>query len=429
MSHISNKNMFAEKITLQAVVIILFAASFYLYEFYMQIAPVVIHQELMRDFSIDATQLGVLSGCFYLAYTPLQVPAGLLLDRYSTRVILTTICGIFSFGVLLFAHAPNLYIAALARFIMGGAAAFSFISVLHLAARWAPLSQFALFVGITEMMGSIGGYGGTEHVAMLLKYFNWRVAISGFAYVGFILAILIALIVRNRPISCRNIQTQIGNRSVWRDLKTILHNRETWAIGTYSFFIWAPILTFGFWGVEFIRLSHNLDRVAAASAVAFIWLGVVFVGPTIGWFSDFIGRRCILMTICSLAGMIAMTIVVFVTNVPLVLLYILIFIIGFASAGQTLSFALIKDNNSPYTNSAANGFNNMVVVAGGFFFQPLIGRVLDMTWQGTMETGVRIYSLYGYQIAFLVLPICYFIAMLASMFFIKETRCLAVWQK
>ena len=425
----SNENMFVEKTTLRAVIIILLAASFYLYEFYMQIAPAVIHQELMRAFSIDATKLGILSACFYLSYTPLQVPAGLLLDRYSTRVILTCICAVFAFGVLLFAKAANLYVAGLARFIMGGAAAFAFISVLHLAARWVPLAQFAFFVGITEMMGSIGGYGGTEHVALLLKYFDWRVAISGFAYVGFILAILIALVVRNQPVMYRNIQSQKQHRSVWHDLKTILNNKETWAIGTYSFFIWAPILAFGFWGVEFLRLSYNLDKVAAARAVSFIWIGVIFIGPTIGWFSDFISRRCILMTIGALAGTIATAIVVFAPNISLIWLYILIFIIGFASAGQTLSFALIKDNNSPYTNSAANGFNNMVVVAGGFVFQPLIGRILDITWQGAMQNGVPVYSLHGYQIAFLILPICYFIAMLASMFFIKETRCMAVWQQ
>ena len=425
----SLENTFAKKITFQAVMIILLAACFYLYEFYMQIAPSVIQQELMRDFAIDATKLGLLTGCFYLSYTALQLPAGLLLDRYSTRVILTCICTAFAFGVLLFAHATDVYVAATGRFIMGGAASCAFISVLHLTARWIPPVHFALFAGIIGMMGAIGGYGGTEHVALLLKYFDWRITISGFAYAGFILALLIALIVRNQPSNHKNIRAQTNDRSIWFDLKTILHNRETWTIGIYSFLIWAPILGFSaLWGVEFIRISHRFDKMTAAHTIAFIWIGVALASPAIGWISDFIKRRCILMTICALAGAIAMTIVIFVTNISTPILYLLMFVIGFAAAGQTLSFALIKDNNSPFTNSAANGLNNMILVASGLF-QPLIGRILDMHWQGMIQNGAHVYSLHGYQMALLVLPACCFIAALTSIFFIRETRCFAVWQK
>ncbi|CAL7959649.1 MFS domain-containing protein [Gammaproteobacteria bacterium] len=423
------KNSFAKKITLQAIIIILLAACFYLYEFYMQVAPGVIQQELMRDFAIDATKLGLLSGCFYLSYTPLQLLSGLLLDRYSTRVILTCICSTFALGVLLFAHASSIYVAAIARFIMGGAASCAFISVLHLVARWIPPIHFALFAGIAETMGAIGGYGGTEHVAILLKYFDWRTTITGFAYAGFMLAILIVLIVRNQPIEHKNIQTQTNNHSIWFDLKTILSNRETWTIGIYSLLIWTPILGFSaLWGVEFIRIGHNFDKIAAAHAVAFVWLGVALASPVLGWISDFIGRRCILMTICALAGAIAMTIAIFITNIPTTILYFLMFLIGFASAGQTLSFALIKDNNSPYTNSAANGFNNMILVASGLF-QPLIGKILDLNWQGTIQNGIHVYSLHSYQIALLMLPACCFVAALISIFLIKETRCVAIWQK
>jgi MFS family permease len=424
------KNSFAKKITFQAIIIVLLAACFYLYEFYMQAAPGAMQQDLMRDFAIDATKFGLLSGCFYLSYTPLQLLSGLLLDRYSTRVILTCICATFALGVLLFAHAHSIYMAAMARFIMGGAASCAFISILHLTSRWIPPIHFALFVGIAEMMGAIGGYGGIEHVAMLLKYFDWRTTITGFAYAGFILAVLVALIVRSKPTASKEIQAQTSSNSIWSDLKTILHNRETWTIGIYSFLIWAPMLGFSaLWGVEFIRISHNFDKIAAAHTVAFTWLGVALASPAIGWLSDFIGRRCILMTICALVGVIAMTVAIFITNIPITILYFLMFLIGFASAGQTLSFALVKDNNSPCTNGAANGFNNMVVVAGALLFQPLIGKILDMCWQGTMKNGVHTYSLYSYQIAFSMLAICYFLAAFISIFLIKETRCVALWQK
>jgi MFS family permease len=134
------------------------------------------------------------------------------------------------------------------------------------------------------------------------------------------------------------------------------------------------------------------------------------------------------MTICAIAGTVAMLAVILITNIPSLLLYFLMFLLGFASAGQTLSFALIKDNNAPSTNSAANGFNNMIVVAGGILFQPLIGKILDLLWDGSMIAGVRNYNLHNYQIGFLLLPICYLIAAIASALLIKETNCIATWE-
>jgi MFS family permease len=429
MSHKEIENLFAKKITFQAIIILLIVSTFYLYEFVIQISPGVMQQELMRDFAIDATQLGLLSGFFYLSYTPLQLFGGLLLDRYSARVVLTSICFIFSLGVLLFAYAPNIYVAVIARFIMGGAASCAFLGVLHLSARWVPPIHFALFAGIAEMMGALGGFGGTKYVALVLEHFDWRTTIKGFACIGVVLAILIALVVRDQPSKQKVMHAHSDTRTVWSDLKNILHNRETWSIGLYSFCIWAPILGLSFWGVEFMRLKHNFDAAAAAQIIAFAWVGTLCACPVIGWLSDVIQKRCVIMLVCAVVGAVAMTIVVFVAHIPTGVLYLLMFAIGFASSGQTLSFALIKDNNSPYTNSAANGFNNMVIVAGGLLFQPLVGGILDMYWQGTIQNGVHVYSLHSYQMALLILPICYFIAVLVGAFFIKETRCIAVWQE
>lgn len=426
----TQKNLFTTKITLQAVVILLLASCFYLYEFIMQVVPGAIPQDLMRDFAIDATQLGFMSGCFYYSYTILQLPAGLLLDRYSSRIILTCIVTACSLGVLLFAYSPNALVAAIARLIMGGASAGAFIGVLHLAVRWIPPAYFALFAGIVEMMGSIGGASGSEPFALLLNYFDWRTAIAGFAYTGFILACLIAIFVRNQPRELKAITpTKTTQNFIWHNLKIVLHNRETWSIGTYSFLIWAPVLGFAaLWGSTFLRLSCNLDNIAATQAIAYMWIGIALASPIIGWLSDLIGRRSIIMTICAVVGTIAMSGVIIITNIPTIMLNFLMFLIGFASSAQTLSFALIKDNNSPTTNSTANGFNNMCVVAGGMLFQPLIGKILDLSWQGTIQNNIPVYSLHSYQVAFSLLPICYFVAAIISIFFIQETRCLAVWQ-
>ncbi len=423
------KRVVVDKITWQAVIILLLASSFYLYEFIMQVAPSAIAQNLMQEFAIDATKLGIISGCFYYAYTPLQLTTGLLLDRYSTRVILTTVSAICSLGVMLFAYAPNLYIAVIARLIIGGASACAFIGVLHLAIRWVPPIYFALFAGIVETMGSIGGALGTKPFAILLKHLSWREASLTFAYIGFALTLLIALLVKDQPKTIKKLSPpKDDSNNIFINLAKILKNRETWSVGIYSFLIWAPVLGFAaLWGAPFLRLSYNLDNIAATRAIFYIWLGIAFSSPLIGWLSDRIEKRTIIMSICAIVGAIAITIAIYSTNISSPLLNILMAAIGFASAGQTLSFALIKDNNHPNTSGTANGFNNMCVVAGGLLFPILIGAILDNHWTGIMEQGVRVYSTKNYQLALASLPICYLLAACTSIFGIKETKCKPQW--
>ncbi len=427
----SQKKIFTEKITLQAVVILLLASCFYLYEFIIQVSPGAIAQKLMQDFAIDATKYGFIYACFYYSYTPLQLTTGLLLDRYSARIILTLVSAICAFGVLLFAVAPNVYIAAIARLIIGAASSCAFIGVLHLAIRWVPPVYFAFFAGIVEMMGSLGGAIGSKPFAILLGYFDWRTITIWFAYAGFILAILIACLIRNQPAGLATVASPQPKKDFIRNnLKTVLHSRETWLIGIYSFAIWAQIMGFaGPWGAQFLHLSCHLDNVAATQAIVYIWAGIAIASPLIGWLSDIIERRCIIMTMCAIAGAIAMIFIIFLTNINAIILNILMFTLGFASAGQTLSFALIKDNHSPHTNSTANGFNNMCIVAGGLLFPLLIGKILDMSGSGVSENNVYIYSLHAYQVALTTLPVCYLIAALVSIFGIKETYCRTTWLK
>ncbi len=418
---------FATKITGRALIIFILAAAFYLFEFIIQVSPGVMAGDLMRDFAINATRLGMMSGVFYYSYTAMQLPAGILFDRFNSRWLMALVIVLFACGTLVFSLAPTVHVAALGRFIMGGAAAFAFIGVLHLTIRWFPPQYFAMFVGVAELMGSLGAMVGSAPLALMLEHYSWRETGVIFAIAGLVLAALVFLVIRDRKI--HEDHAHAWQEPLLNSLKTIFTNSQTWAIGLYSFMIWAPVLAFSaLWGVSFLMVSCKLTKVEAATAIAITWLGVALASPIVGWLSDRITNRKFFLILSAFFGIIAITIVIFVANLPIDILYLLMFLIGFASAGQTISFAVIKDNNSPATNSTANGFNNMVVVAGGILFQPLIGKFLDLSWHGAMFHGIRIYDLHAYRMAFLILPICYLIAFITSLFWVKETHCKAMWQ-
>lgn len=156
----------------------------------------------------------------------------------------------------------------------------------------------------------------------------------------------------------------------------------------------------------------------------FIWLGVAIGSPFIGWISDYFERRCWPLIVAAIIGLLSAMIVIYKPNLNYDILLLLLFILGLSASGQSLVFAVIKDNNYVYHSGAANGFNNMVIVSTGAIFQPLIGKILDLTWSGALHNGVRLYSVHQYQLALTLLPLVLFVAIVVSMFlFAKRIVC------
>jgi MFS family permease len=127
-------------------------AAFYLIGFYQRVAPAVITEELMSGFAINAAALGNLSAFYFYSYVAMQIPTGVLADRWGPRRLLTCGCLLAGGGTLLFAAAPTVQWANLGRLLIGGSVAVAFVSVLQLAGRWFPPYRFAMLTGLTLLV-------------------------------------------------------------------------------------------------------------------------------------------------------------------------------------------------------------------------------------------------------------------------------------
>src|SRR3989344_3896364 len=103
-------------------------ALFFFYKYLLQVSPSVMSKELMQTFSLTGAGLGNLAACFFYAYLFMQIPVGLLLDRYGPRLIMTFSILVCSIGVFIFAHANSIFIASISRAMMGFGAAFAAVS-------------------------------------------------------------------------------------------------------------------------------------------------------------------------------------------------------------------------------------------------------------------------------------------------------------
>ena len=139
-----------------AYLIFFLAASFYLYEFILQVAPSVMAESMMRTFGVTGQGFGFISAFYFYAYAPAQLPAGVLYDRYGPRKLMTFAIILCALGSAFFASTDSIFTACIGRFLIGIGSAFSFIGVLVLISRWFPPYYFAILAGVAQLMSSVG---------------------------------------------------------------------------------------------------------------------------------------------------------------------------------------------------------------------------------------------------------------------------------
>ncbi len=408
----------------RAWMIWLLSALFMFYKYALEVAPSVMTSTLMSTFEISGLQLGNLAACYFYAYLIMQIPAGLLLDKFGPRKITTLAIILCALGCFVFAKAPSLWIAGLGRFLTGTGAAFAAVNCLKLIANWFPSRLFAFMAGLMMTVGMLGAVGGQAPLSSFIEMLNWRQAIQVIGVFGFVLAILFWLVVRDRaPEHKKDKLLTPQNLPLWKSLKLILKNPQSWWLSAYSGFAFAPVMVFGgLWGVAFLSEAFQASANVAAQAVSLIFIGFAVGAPVFGWFSDGIGQRKLVMMWGTFLALLSISVIIYVPEMSYSLLSFLLFFFGFSISSFLLCFTMIREIHLPILAATAIGFMNAFDALFGAFSDPLTGKLLDCMWTGELLNGARVFSVSAYKAAFLTLPVYLFISLLL-LIPIKETSC------
>lgn len=416
--------MALSKNILQPWVVCFSAALFFFYEFIQMNMFNSISTDLMRDFSINATQLGYLSAfCFYANVLCLPI-AGTLLDRFSTRrIILTTqlLCAL-SIGVFALSHA--LTIASTARFIGGIGNAFCFLGSIRLASRWFPASRMALISGLIVTMAMLGGVVAQTPLALLVQWVGWRHALLLDAGLGLLFATIIWLVVIDYPPST----SQPPRLKL--QLSDILHNwrvtylsKQNWFGGIYTCLMNLPLALLGaIWGSLYLIQVEHFPRIEASYVVMLLFFGTIIGGPVIGHFSDRIQNRRLPMVLGALFSLLTILVFIYLPGLSLWAYLLLFFALGFFTSTQIISYPFVAESNPKHLTATSVSTVSISVISGYAIFQPIFGWLMDRNWQGAIIDNVRIYAASDYQGALVIMPIGFVIALLVVLF-MKETHC------
>lgn len=413
----------------KAIGVYALAVLFLFYEMGLQVSPSVMAFDLMRDFSIDSATLGVMAGCYFYSYSLMQLPAGLMYDRLGARLLLTIATFVCVIAAFFFATTHTVFWAAIARFLMGFGSAFAFTGVLVVSAFWFRPHHFALLTGLAQFFAGLGAMGGAYPLALLIRYLGWRDVMMIIGFAGIVLGLLIWLFIRDHPQE-RLGKNLVSSPHIKESISLVFKKSQNWWAALAAFASWSPVPLFAaLWGGPFIVTKFKVSNEVAASSISVIWIGMALASPILGWLSDRIKRRVLLMQISALVGLVVTTLFIYISNLPFWSSYILLFFLGAAACSQLLTFALIKDRNKPTSLATAIGFNNMAVVLGGAIFQPIVGLILDRLQPANQIQGATVYTTKEFQIALVIMPLCYLVYFLVSTFLIKETYCKPIYLK
>ena len=402
-------------------------AVFYLIGFYQRVAPAVITSELMSEFSLGAAALGNLAAFYYYSYVAMQIPAGVLADRWGPRRVLTAGAAIAAAGTLLFALAPGFAAAGLGRLLIGGSVGVAFVSMHKLAGHWFAPTRFAMLSGLALACGIIGAVSAGVPLRLLVDAFGWRSVLSVSAALTGLLAVVIWTAVRDDPAERGYASyapaTPARHAPILESIRQTLATRNVWLVFLISGAVSGPTLTFGgLWGVPFLRTHYGLTTSQASMVTSFLLVCWAVAGPIVGALSDRLRRRKPLYALGAVLATAGWCFVVLVPGLPLPLLVALLGFTGCASAAVMVGFAIAKESAPASLAGTAGGIANMGNMLGGMIMQPAVGWVLDRHWAGTFANGVRVYDFGAYRAGF-ALMLVWLGAALVLLAFVRETHC------
>ena len=393
-------------------------SAFYFYQFIARSSFItVLTDEFMKYFNIDTAGIGFLGSCYYWIYTLMQIPAGVIVDKCSTKLVavFTTLTCVL--GLFILVCTSDVRVAGFGEMLMGFGSAFAFVLVVKAIVTWFPAKKVPIMTSFAMSMGTLGPVVGGPAVASIVKSFNWIDVIRTFCLIGVGLAALIWLVVRDKEEELHETHSKI---SLIEAIKRIVSSSQAWVLALITMAIYSPLSALGdLWGVMFIKVAYGLDAEPAAWANNMLYLGVVIGSPLFAYSATLLKSFKKPMMIGAMGAFTFLFIIVYLNSyVSTQALFVLFFLMGF-SCGSMLAYPLALAIFPKSIGATVTGFVNMMSMVSGIILMPTVGFVIKHFWDGTVVNGLQVYKLNDFQWG--LSPVLAFLGLgIVLSFFIKD---------
>jgi sugar phosphate permease len=337
-------------------------------------------------FGISASQLAVFTMLQLLVYAGMQIPVGLLVDRYGPRAVLATGAITLTLAQTGFAFANSYPLALLARGFVGVGDAMTFICVLRLVNTWFAPGRIPVMVQVTGVIGQLGAIIAAIPMTWALSHLGWTASYLIAASLGVVVVLALLLVVHDAPLS-RNVRGPALNFGAIRSSLA-----ESWAHPGTRLGFWmhfssqfsATVLGL-LWGFPFLVKGEGLSEHTAGVLLTVMVVAIMAAGPLLGWrITVRPWHRSTLVLGVVLAIMATWTVVLcWQGPAPVWMLVILVIVTGIGGPASVIGFDLGRTSNPPQRLASATGIINQAGFVASLTLVIAIGLILDWRTPGS----------------------------------------------
>ena len=358
----------------------------YILAFFQRMALAAVATDVMNDLQTKEAMMWVLSAAYFYTHALMQMPAGVLADKWGAKRTIGTFFVIAALGSALFGLADSMLVAALGRFLVGAGMAMLFVPAMKLFSLWFRGKDFALVTGLFISSGGLGALLATTPLAVVTEWLGWR---ASFVYAGvctFLVAVLAFVLIVEKPPEPTAAKAPAPDEqradTVWHSLLFLLKQPRLWPLAAWFFFGNGLFFTFaGLWGGPYLEEIHRLSKAEAGGVLAMIAVGIMLGGVLLSALSNHVfgARRKPLMILGALLILVLFaTLQVFGTSLPLPALYTVYLLLGiFGNGIAAIGFTLTKESFPLRLSGTAMGLVNVFAWLGVAILQAATGPLLE----------------------------------------------------
>ena len=335
-------------------------------------------------FGIDATQLAAFTVLQLVVYAGLQIPIGVLLDRFGAKRLLLSGLVLMTGGQLVFALATSFPVAVVARAVLGAGDAMVFVSVIRLVTVWFLVRQAPLVTQLTGQVGQLGAIAAAAPLSYALHRLGWTQAFALASSLGLLLMVAVALLVKDSPYARQEV-VRIKMRAVGRSLRLVWGNPGT-RLGMWSHFVsqFSSTVFALLWGFPFLVRGEGLSPDTASTLLmvmtGFVVVSGLVLGTLVARFPYY--RSYLVLGIVAAMATCWAVVLLRSTPAPLWLLVVLVCLMAAGGPASMVGFDLARTFVPVEVSGRANGFVNVGGFSASLLTMALVGVVLDQASPG-----------------------------------------------
>lgn len=342
-------------------------------------ANAVIAPELMAELSISPESMGAITGMFFLAFALMQVPTGLLLDRFGPRVVMPGLLMIAVAGSIIFAVGDSEGGLALARGLMGVGCASGLMGSMVVFARWFPQDRFGMLAALIFSVGGLGNLLATTPLAAASEAIGWRGAFIGMAAVTAGMVVLLYAVVRDAPPGHPALDRKPETaRQIMAGLGRVLREKRLWYVSAMQFVGYPVLMTIGaLWAGPYMTEVHGLDPIARGNVLLAINVAILAGVMALGPLDRIFDTRKWIVVAAAVATIVVLALLTALPAPPLWLAISLLVVFGFVGAYQMVLHAHARAIFPEHLVGRGLTVQNTVAIGGVFVMQWISGIIVE----------------------------------------------------